>query len=379
MIGNFELQFASFKTFLMGSSPSTGLGAIRSRFRFVTEMKSFLAFHLLIASVGLFGIGAKAEAPQKRFEFSEPQMGVPFQIILYASSEAVANRASTAAFARIAEINNTLSNYETDSELSLLGYQSGKGYWIPISDDLYRIVAHAQRLAAETDGAFDLTVGPLAASWRNARRTQQYPHRDQLAQFLHRVGWRLLRIDHSRQQVWLKTPGMRLDPGGIAKGDALDQALRVLQVCGIRSALVAGAGDIAVSAPPPGAAGWRIRLTQAEESKSAPPTYVVLSNQAIATSGDLYQFVVIDGKRYSHIVDPRTGIGLTERRLVSVIAPLGITADSLATALSVIDLDRVKAVLEGYPETHALIVTLVNDNPLKQSFGQFEAFVSGQL
>ncbi len=325
---------------------------------------------LLGKALLLISASSTASEPLQRFEFSESQMGVPFRIVLYAASEAAANPAAAAAFARIAELNQKLSNYETDSELSRLGYQSDKRDWTPISSDLYRIIAHAQRLAAETDGAFDITVGPLSAAWRHTRRTRQLPEKELTARFLERVGWRRLQLDHSRRQVRLTTPGMRLDPGGIAKGDALDQALLVLKQHGIRSALAAGDGDIAVSEPPPQRKGWRIRLTPLATA----PAFVLLKNQAIATSGDLYQFIILDGKRYSHILNPRTGIGLTERRLVSVIAPSGITADSLATAISVIDLSQVEALLSLYPGAHARILLPDGGHSLARSFGRFDDY-----
>lgn len=346
----------------------SGKGVALSKRRF----RCRILFGLLLGGTAFSPVDEAFSSLPKRFEFSEPRMGVPFRIILYTASEETAKRAAAAAFARIAELDQTLSNYATDSELSRLGHQSGQSSWIPLSDDLYRVLACAQQLAAETDGAFDLTVGPLSALWRNARRTRNYPAADQLSRFLQRVGWRRLQLDSSRQQARLTTPNMRLDPGGIAKGDALDQALIILQQHGVPSALVAGDGDIAVSEPPPQQKGWRIRLAALAKTEEPPPAYLFLKHQAIASSGDLYQYVVLNGKRYSHIVDPRTGLGLTERRLVFVIAPSGIIADSLATALSVLHLSKVESLLKLYPGSHARILSLDNGRPLARSFGLFK-------
>lgn len=337
------------------------------------RLRRRILFGLLLGGIAFFPVdGASSSLPRQRFEFSEACMGVPFRIVLYTASEEIAKRAAAAAFSRIAALDQTLSNYDTDSELSRLGHQSGQSSWTPLSDDLYRVIACAQRLAAETDGAFDLTVGPLSALWRNARRTLKYPEANQLSRFLKRVGWRQLRLDHSSRQARLTTPGMRLDPGGIAKGDALDQALITLQRHGVQSALAEGDGDIAVSEPPPQKKGWRIRLAPLAEE--TPPEYVLLKRQAIATSGDLYQYVLLDGQRYSHIVDPRTGIGLTERRLVFVIAPSGIIADSLATALSVLDISKAESLLKLYPGSHARIVSFADGRLLARSFGRFNDF-----
>ena len=311
-----------------------------------------------------------------RFEFSQPQMGVPFRMIIYARDEDNAKSAASAAFARIGVLNTSLSNYETDSELSQIGYQSGTSHWTPVSDDLFRIIQRAQKLSQVSEGAFDLTIGPLAASWRNARRTQSYPEPNQLERFRKRVGWYHLKLDHSQQKVSLRIPGMRLDPGGIAKGDALDQALDVLRKNGIQSALIAGAGDIAVSSPPPGRVAWKIQLSEFNTKSVDLPSFVHLEDQAIATSGDLYQFVELDGIRYSHIVDPQSGLGLSERRLVSVIAPRGITADSLATALSVIDQKKITQLLNAYPKVSARIVTMTDQGTDEQIFGSFRHYLS---
>ena len=327
---------------------------------------------LLLATCWPVCSGLASDPALDRFEFTQPQMGVPFRIVLYAASADHGKKAAKASFARIAKLNHILSNYETDSELSRLGYHSGKASWTPVSPDLFRIITRAQALAAETEGAFDLTIGPLAAAWRNARRTHRFPDRDQLKRFQQRVGWHYLKLDYSRQQVWLSRAGMRLDPGGIAKGDALDQALIVLRQEGIHHALIAGAGDIAVSAPPPNRPAWRIELV--EINPGSDKLYLDLAHQAIATSGDLYQFVEIDGVRYSHIVNPHTGLGLTERRLVSVIAPDGITADSLATAFSVLPLDRIPAVWQNHPQTAVRLVQMNDERPETRTFGSFPAY-----
>jgi len=332
--------------------------------------------HAILATLLLL-CSLQADSPLQRFEFTQAQMGVPFRMIVYAATPNHAEEAAKAAFARVSELNGVLSNYETDSELSQLGYHSGHDGWTTPSPDLFRILVRAQRLAQLTDGAFDLTIGPLAASWRNARRTQVFPNVEQLERFKARVGWQHLKLDHSRQKVRLALPGMRLDPGGIAKGDALDQALETLRQQGISQALVAGAGDIAVSEPPPEREAWRIQLSDFNRKASHLPSFVHLKNQAIATSGNLFQFVELGGKRYSHIVDPKTGLGLTERRLVSVIAPSGMTADSMATALSIVPLEQVESVLRAFPHTSARILTLEEGKERERIYGPFARFHSG--
>jgi len=148
---------------------------------------------------------------------------------------------------------------------------------------------------------------------------------------------------------------MRLDAGGIAKGYALDEATRMLRAHGIRSSMVAGAGDIVVTQPPPGEAGWKVEVGRLDTPDAPAPRQLLLHNASLCTSGDLFQFVEINGTRYSHIVDPRTGLGLTDRSLVTVIGPDGITTDALSTAISVAGPDRAPAIARQFKAEFLLL------------------------
>jgi thiamine biosynthesis lipoprotein len=147
-------------------------------------------------------------------------------------------------------------------------------------------------------------------------------------------GYRALKLDEDAKRAELTKPGVRLDLGGIAKGYALDEALKVLHKHGLRQALVSAGGDIAAGDAPPGKPGWKIALLGLKENAAA--EFIWVSNGAVATSGDLFQVLELDGKRHSHIVDPRTARAITEQRLVHVLAPTAMQADSFATAISVL-------------------------------------------
>jgi thiamine biosynthesis lipoprotein len=271
----------------------------------------------------------------RRFEFSEPHMGTMFRIVLYAPNEDSAATASRAAFDRIAALDHIMSDYNDSSELMQLCRTAG-GPAARISEDLYRVMTAAQELSARSDGAFDITVGPIVQLWRRARRRHELPDPERLASARSLVDYENIRLDPAQRTVQLLKPGMQLDLGGIAKGDAADQALIVLNRCLITKALVAAAGDIAVGDSPPGPAAWRIGI-EAFESPTKPPANVIqLHNGGVSTSGDSEQHVEIGGVRYSHIVDPKTGMALTGRRSVTVTAPRDITADCYATAVCVL-------------------------------------------
>ncbi len=289
----------------------------------------------------------------QRFEFSQAQMGVEFRVTLYAADESTARSAVEAAYARVAELNTVLSDYDSDSELSRLSQGSGSGEWRIISPELWRILEAGQLLARQSGGAFDLTVGPSVNLWRRARRQHALPSPDLLAEMRSRVGFTNLLLDAGSRRASLTQPDMRLDAGGIAKGYAVDEAMAVLKRRRLDRAMIHAGGDMVFAAPPPGRDGWIVELPDASGTNR---TRLKLAHRALATSGDLSQFVEIDGVRYSHVVDPRTGIGLTNRALVNVIAPDGLTADSLATVLSVLGPEDMSPLLRHYPEVHCQIV-----------------------
>lgn len=256
-------------------------------------------------------------------------MGVRTTITVYAPSREVAEPAVEAAFARIAEIDSRLSDYRRESELSELGRRAGGSEPMPVSEDLYHVLQAACDFARETDGAFDPTVGPFSALWRQARREGRRPADDVLAAARDRVGWREIEFHPDRRAIRLRRPGMALDLGGIAKGYACDEALAELRRHGLRAAMVEAGGDLAAGDPPPARDGWSVRV----EGHYWP---FLVANGGLSTSGDTEQFVDINGIRYSHVLDPRTGLGVTNRVQATVRAPNAMTSDMLATALCVL-------------------------------------------
>lgn len=290
---------------------------------------------LLASLLFILGSSSGYAANLERFEFSKPEMGVPFRIVLYARSKEHAERASQQAFKRVEALNGILSDYEYDSELSKLSRSAGSGEPRLLSEELWEVLSRSQRMSKETGGAFDITVGPLVSLWRKARREHKLPDPAVLAELKESVGYRLLVLDPKSRSAKLKAPRMRLDLGAIAKGYVVDEALRALKKQGIRSALVAAAGDLAVSDAPVGKAGWEIAVGKHDLLGPSSGHIASIKNQGLSTSGDFYQNLEIGGKRYSHILNPKTGLGLTDHSMVTVIAKDCISSDSWSTAISV--------------------------------------------
>jgi len=314
-------------------------------------------------------IAARAgEARLKRYEYSEVAMGVRTRIVAYAPNQGAAARACRAAFDRIAYLEDVMSDYRPTSELMTLCSRAG-GPPVPVSKELLFILNRSLELSRRSEGAFDVTVGPLVRLWRTARKTGVLPTDAELDQARKLVGWRKLIIDPMASTVRMESAGMLLDLGGIAKGYACDEALRVLEDRGIRSALVEMGGDIVVGDAPPGRSGWEIEIPQ-DGGKGVPRRFCLV-NAAISASGDTEQFVEIGGRRYSHIVDPRTGLGLTERIGVTVVAPNGMTSDGLSTAISVLGAAKGRELAQMYPGTRVYIT--IRTLPTPGSRGQIDA------
>ena len=322
-------------------------------------MFALLAMNL--AAVGMAAVGSAAEPV--RVEAAQPHMGTMFRIVAYATDQQVADAAIARAFERIAALDRCMSDYQSDSELMRLCHSAPHEQPVEVSEDLWRVLRQADEISRATGGAFDVTVGQLTKLWRRARRQRELPPADLRDQALQTVGFELLRIDATEPRVQLLRAGMRLDLGGIAKGFASDEAMRILRSAGITQALVDGGGGMTLGAPPPGEAGWKIGVASAVEGEP-PSDFFELHDCSVATSGDLWQFVDIDGVRYSHIVHPKTGMGLTTRITATVIADDGATADALATAVCVLGAERGLEIVHQYGG-RALAMTLENSDVRK--------------
>ncbi len=296
----------------------------------------------LVLGIFVWLVFAMCAHAQQRFDFSAPLMGTTFHLSLHAESQVKAETAADAVFQCIAALNAIFSDYEPNSELMKL-CNSAPGQPFKASAELFDLVSRSMEISQLTAGAFDITSGNLTKLWRRAKRLQKLPPADRLQQALTATDWQAVQLDAKAHTITLSKPGMLLDLGGIAKGYAADEGLRILREHHITRALVMAGGDIAIGDPPPNQDAWEIKLRTF--TKPAPDAEEVmetvrLKNCAVSTSGDLYQFIEIDGARYSHIISPKTGLGLTLRIACSVIAPDCTTSDALATAMCVLGREK---------------------------------------
>jgi FAD:protein FMN transferase len=291
-------------------------------------------------------------------------MGTFFTATLYAPDSLAARRAYEAVSARMDTLNLIMSDYLDGSEINRLSATSGSGTWVQVSPTLFDVLSRAVTIARASGGRFDPTVGPLSQLWRRAVRQRQLPPAAELRRARQAVSFRYVAFDSVSRAVRLRRPRMRLDLGGIGQGYAIDEAQKVLLQHGIRAFLLDLGGDIlAGDAPPnrqPGQPdGWRIGLRADHSADGNVPetdSVIILKNAAITTSGDTERHLDIGGRRYSHVMDPRSGLGLTRFVQATVLAPTGTYADALTKVFSVATPRQRLRLQRRFPQAQVWIV-----------------------
>ncbi|AKD58237.1 FAD:protein FMN transferase [Spirosoma radiotolerans] len=309
----------------------------------------------LLTVVSLLPGLVTAQPNLSRFSFRRGLMGTQFNVIFYAPDSLTAQRANASVNARMDSLNQIMSDYLDGSEINELSKTAGSGKWVPVSVDLFAVLKKAKMIASRSNGCFDPTLGPLTLLWRRAVRRKEFPTDTERHRARRAVGYRLMDLDSTTRSVRLRRTGMRLDVGGIGQGYAIDEAIKRLSNFGIKSALIDIGGDILVSDPPPGSQGWRVSIGSGTRD-DADTTTIFLKNAAVTTSGDTYRFLEYKGQRYSHIMDPRSGLGLQHFVRTTVLAPDGYRADALTKVFSVAGLRKSRRLVKRFPGVKLLIL-----------------------
>jgi thiamine biosynthesis lipoprotein len=325
---------------------------------------------LSIADLNPISISAKS-LHLHRFEFAQTHMWTRFRIIVYSEKKKSAERAAAAAFRRIALLESIFSDYRDDSELNVLCQKSG-GPPVRVSRDLFRILKASVEISEKTSGAFDITMGPVVRLWRTARKNKKLPEKQEIAKALELTGYKKIHLLPQSRSVALEKAGMQLDLGGIAKGYAADEAMAVLKRYGLYDSLVAAGGEVVAGEAPPGRKGWIVEVGHPDTDAGKPHQYILLRYASVSTSGDAEQFLEVDGVRYSHIVDPRTGIGIRGRNSVTVKAPSGTLSDSIATSINVLGPEAGLGIAESMPGIAVFIITEKDGDLLELSSRSWE-------
>ncbi len=275
-------------------------------------------------------------------------MGVVVEITIDEDDADRARAAARAAQEELDRLDAMLSDWKASSELSR--FNASGALRVTASAEMREVLARALDVARASDGRFDPTVAPLVALWRTIRRAGGLPPDQALATERARVGYGLVEV--AGEDIVRRRPDVALDFGGIGKGYGAVRALAEIRRRGCPRALVAVAGDLAAGDAPRGAAGWTVAI----EGERAAGESIVVANQAVSTSGGSAQWVEIEGVRYAHIVDPRTGLGATDLAQVTVVGPLDASVDALGTALALCERDEdVLRILRAFPDQRARV------------------------
>ena len=289
-------------------------------------------------------------------------MGTFVHVVAVAEDTGTAKKCVRAALEEIRRVDELMSDYKSDSEISRVN-RDGAKMAVRVSESTHKVLQRSVEFSEMTGGAFDITIGPLVALFRKAKESKIAPSEQQIALARSKVGFEKLKLDSENNTVQFSENGMLLDLGGIAKGYAIDKAIEAAQRCGAIGAMVDIGGDVrCFGLPPEGKDHWLIGLqdpNSAIEGTEGGGLLLVLkiTNTAVATSGDYQQFVLIEGKRYSHIMDRRTGTSTEGLSSVTIIADNATNSDALATALSVMGVQKGLALIEKLPDTEAILIT----------------------
>jgi thiamine biosynthesis lipoprotein len=316
----------------------------------------------LVIAVGLSRTKAFRPAsnpPGNPVSISETRsmLGTYLTLTVVSESESKAREDIAAGFGRIAELDAVMSSYRPDSELCRLNAQAGCGP-VAVSDDLYRAVAAGAIWCGRTMGTFDIAVGPLVELWQTCGKLNRLPTAEEFARVKPLLGADRIILDPAARTIRFPVEGMRLDLGGL-KGYIADEVTKLLVRRGVKSALVAMAGDIHALGRKLGGGPWRIGVQDPRSPHSPDKVVTVLeiSDQGVSTSGNYERFVEIQGRRYSHIVDPRTCQTAEAVPSVTVIGPDTVTSDILCKPLSILGVRDGLALLEKFPHVEALFIT----------------------
>jgi thiamine biosynthesis lipoprotein len=308
-------------------------------------------------------------APREPYTKETFVMGTKAWVTIAGMSDADAERAAQAAFREMYRIESVMSTWRPSSEISRLNAGSN-GAPFTVSPELSSLIDSSFFYSKATAGAFDVTVRPLVRLWGFQGGTAKLPSDAEIERAMSLVGFEKVALDPARSTITLP-PGMQIDLAGVAKGYAVDRCAAVIAELGVRNALVNIGGNIYAMGAPPGKKGWSVGVRDPKGGLETVGT-LVLRDEAVATSGNYENFVEIEGKRYGHIIDPRTGRPVSRVLSVTVVAPTALASDALSTGLFVLGPDDAQAAVERLAGVAALFALARDREIVYRSAGDID-------
>ncbi len=306
---------------------------------------------------------AACARPEKRYSLTRPMMGTVVKITVCHRDPKIAYQLIEKGFAEFQRIEQLMSTRIATSEVSRI---NRKGYPGPlvIDPEVFSLLQRAKEYSRLTHGAFDVTVGPLLRLWPLYRKEKILPGGAEIRSALERVGADYMVLDAKTRSLRFLKPGMAIDLGGIAKGYAIARVIDLLRSAGVKDALVDAGGDLYALGTRPDGSSWRVGIRHPRRAEQL-IAVLAADNLAIMTSGDYERYFMKNGRRYSHIVDPRTGYTARGTASVTITAPDATMADALATGVLVLGAEKGIEVVESIANVEAAILSEGSSNKLK--------------
>lgn len=283
----------------------------------------------------------------KPLKQTEMIMGTLVEITVIPANE----KAIREAFEALKKVDALMSTYKEDSEISILN-REGKAQ---VSEETLEVIEDAIKFSNLTDGAFDITCRPLINLWKKAKKEEKVPTEEEMEEAISLVGYQ--RIILEGNQIRLEKEGMQIDLGGIAKGYAVDKAIEALKKNSIKRALVNAGGDLYALGTDPQGEKWQIGVQDPREEDKI-IDIIKVKDKAVATSGDYRRYFTLEGKRFSHIVNPKTGLTVQDVPMsVTIIGPDATTTDALSTGVFVLGPEEGMKLIESLPEVEGMIIS----------------------
>lgn len=265
-------------------------------------------------------------------------MGSRFEITVIHSVDTVAWHAINAAIAEIKRIERLISSWDNNSQTSMINANAGKSP-VKVDEELYQLIYRAKKVSALTQGAFDVSYASMDKLWKFDGSMTHLPTEDEMAKSVSKINYKSIILGKHASTVYLKETGMKIGFGAIGKGYAAGKAKKVMQGLGIANGIVNAGGDLIAWGKGEDDKPWRIAIAD-PKNKGRAVGWLNVQNIAVVTSGNYEKYVVIDNQRYSHIIDPRTGIPVKGLKSVTIVCPNAELADALATSVFVMGKDE---------------------------------------
>ncbi len=274
----------------------------------------------------------------KEFRKSQKLMGNMFEITVVDDRDSVAFEHIETAVLEIQRIENLLTTYKDNSQTNLINRNAGIKP-VKVDAEVFQLIERSQRISEITDGYFDISYGGIDKTfWNFDREMKQLPDAELVKEHLKLVNYKNILLDAESQTVFLKEQGMRIGFGGIGKGYAAEMAKRILQERNVISGVVNASGDLTTWGTQADGKPWTIGIADPDNA-ALPFSYMNITNTSVATSGNYEKFVMIGGKKYSHTINPKTGMPVSGIKSVTIICPNAEIADAMATPVGIMGID----------------------------------------